>query len=381
MLGLGFRPFYLLAAAFAVVAIGVWLMSFSGGLIFGAYLQGVFWHSHEMTFGFLSAVLAGFLFTAVRNWTGQPTPTGAGLGAIAALWVLARVLTVTGPTSIAILVDVLFLPIITLGIAVPIFRSRNRRNYKVVLLLAVLSALHMVFHAALGGHLPAWMSRTSIFAFLDVLVILFALVGGRVIPAFTRNAVPGANPRHLTWLEYVSFVSLIAIAFVTMFGSYFSAPAWLPRVLLVIAAVAQFLRLALWQPYLTVGNPLLWMLPAAYSWLPVALFLRALTSAGAVMPGTWIHALAAGALSSLMMAMMMRSSLGHTGRELVASRTDMAAFLLLQLGAIARVIAGGFDAYRSMIDLSGALWALAFVMFLVRYAPMLVRPRIDGKPG
>lgn len=156
---------------------------------------------------------------------------------------------------------------------------------------------------------------------------------------------------------------------------------WILASLFVVAAVAHLLRLALWQPRLTLGNPLLWMMPVAYSWLPVALMLRALAAAAVVVPSAWIHALTMGALSSLMMAMMMRSTLGHTGRKLVASRMDMAAFLALQAAALIRVVAGSAGNYQTLVNLSGLVWALAFVLFLARYLPMLVQPRVDGKPG
>jgi uncharacterized protein involved in response to NO len=147
--------------------------------------------------------------------------------------------------------------------------------------------------------------------------------------------------------------------------------------------VSHTCRLALWQPQLTTGNPLLWMMPAAYSWLPMALFLRALAENSFVSQGVWIHALTMGAISGLMLAMMMRSALGHTGRPLEASRLDMSVFLMVQLAAIIRVTAGLFTAglYKSLVIISGVIWILAFCAFLVRYLPILTRPRIDGKPG
>jgi len=341
----------------------------------------MFWHSHEMLFGYIVAVVAGFLFTAVRNWTGLPTPTGATLGGIAVLWLLARLLLVSGPSIPAVFLDVAFLPIVAIAIAIPILRSRNKRNYKVIGLLATVSVLHLLFHLALDGQLPAWLSRASLFASVDLIVILFALIGGRVIPAFTRNAVAGSNPRHEPWLEVIAFGSLLLIALVTLVGGALTLAAWIPASLFVVAAVAHLLRLALWQPQLTLGNPLLWMMPVAYSWLPVALMLRALSTVAAVVPGAWIHALTMGALSSLMMAMMMRSTLGHTGRSLVASHMDMAAFLALQIAALIRVVAGSAGNYQTLVTLSGLFWVLAFALFLVRYLPMLVQPRVDGKPG
>ncbi len=381
LLSIGFRPFYLLGAVFAVVAMAAWLVVFTGMAYFGGYLQGVSWHSHEMVFGFSMAVMTGFLFAAVRNWTGLPTPSGWVLGAIAAVWIAARVLLVVGPASIGVILDVLFLPLVTIGIAIPVFRSRNKRNFKIVAIVAVLAILHFVFHLALSGALPASLSRPALFTTIDVFVILYAVVGGRVIPAFTRNAVPGANPVHRTWVEVGAFGLLLMLAVTTLTGGELALPAGQTALLAFLAAAAHSLRLALWQPGRTLGHPLLWMMPVAYSWLPLALVLRGLAGLALVVPGAWIHALTTGALTSLMVAMMMRSTLGHTGRELKASRVDIAVFLLLQLGAVIRVLSGTVGDHRTMTILAGLIWMAAFVAFLLRYAPMLLRPRADGRPG
>ena len=381
LLALGFRPFYLLAGLTAVLGMSLWLLSYTGNAQFGTYLQGVFWHSHEMMFGFIAAAMTGFLFTAVRNWTGLPTPVGAVLGLIALLWIMARVLLFFGPAPLAVAVDLAFLPVVAVGVTIPILRSRNKRNYKVLGILVALCTLHFVFHSALAGELPAWLSRTSLLAAIDTVVILFALIGGRVIPAFTRNAVPGSDPIHKQWLEVCAFGLLLLIAAMTLLGGIVALTPWVPVTVLLLAAAAHALRLAFWQPQLTLNNPLLWMMPVAYSWLPLALLLRGLSSFAIVVPGTWIHALTAGALSSLIVAMMMRSSLGHTGRKLIASRADIASFLLLQVAAILRVVAGITGSYRALVIASGVVWILAFLVFLLRYAPMLLQPRVDGRPG
>lgn len=380
---LGFRPFYLLAALFAVAGILLWLFSYSGSLPAGAYLSGTFWHGHEMVYGFAIAVMCGFLLTAVRNWTGLPTPTGYSLAALALLWVAARVLVVSGPALVAALVDVLFIPALIVAIAVPIFRSRNRRNYKVVLLLALLAVTHFAYHLAFLGGLPSWLNHTGVVVAIELMTILYALVSGRVIPAFTRNAIPGSDPKHALWLEVIAFGSLMLITVTTVASDWMLVPAMLPTGLLIVAAVAHLFRLAMWQPQVTIPDPLLWMMPVAYSWLPLGLFLRSLASMSIIGEETWIHALTTGAIAGLMLAMMMRSTLGHTGRPLAASGTDISAFLVLQFAAIVRVVAGfaNVDLYRSLVIASGVLWALAFVLFLLRYVPMLTRPRVDGRPG
>ena len=382
ILNLGFRPFYLLAALFAIGGVGYWLLAWLAVIDVETYPHGVFWHSHEMVFGFAVAVISGFLLTAVRNWTGLPTPTGMALAALAVAWLLGRVLLLTGPPMLAAVVDVLYLPLLTVVVLRPVAKSRNRRNYKVVVLLALLAFIHAMFHFASLASLPGWMAYTSIIVALDLVTILYAIVAGRVIPAFTRNAIPEAEPRSWLWVDVLAFGSLILIIAVRLLSDWVFVPSMLPTILMLAAAAAHAVRLGLWQPGLTVSNPLLWMLPAAYSWLPVALFLRALGEQAIVLPATWIHALMTGAVGSLMLAMMMRSSLGHTGRRLEASRLDMTAFLLLQLAAIVRVTAGLFgEAYATAVTLSGAVWMLAFGLFLLRYLPMLASPRVDGRPG
>ncbi|MCP4334111.1 MAG: NnrS family protein [Gammaproteobacteria bacterium] len=383
LFALGFRPFYSLAAIFAAVSILFWLLSFTGVFSAGAYLRGIFWHSHEMVFGFAIAVMAGFLLTAVRNWTGLPTPTGLALAALAAVWLAGRMLIITGPLMLAAFVDVVFVPMLAVAIASPIIRSRNQRNYKIVVLLALISITNVVYHLASLGPLPSWLAYTTVITAIDLITILFAIVAGRVIPAFTKNAIPESQPRHAVWLEFLSFGSLVLIVVARVSSDWVSIPLLVPTAIIAVAAASHSLRLALWQPQLTLGNPLLWMMPVAYSWLPVALFLRALAGYSVVGQGAWIHALTTGAISGLMLAMMMRSSLGHTGRPLVASGMDMSAYLLLQLAAIIRVAAGLFatELYQLVVVVSGVAWILAFGTFLTRYLPMLGQPRIDGRPG
>lgn len=376
---LGFRPFYSLAAIFAIVAAIIWLSAFAGFSGTGVYLHSVNWHSHEMLFGFSVAVIAGFLLTAVRNWTGQPTPTGSALAALAGLWLLARVLIITGPGSLAAAIDVLFLPALAVALAIPVLQSKNRRNYKVIAVLLALAICNGVFHLASQGILPAWLSRAAVFAGIDIIIILLAIVAGRVVPAFTKNAVQESNPRSERWVEVVVFLSMSLVIVTTLTSGIWSlSPPLLAGLLLVVAA-GHAMRLALWDPLRTFHKPLLWMMPVAYSWIAFAFVLRALAVTHVVAPSAWIHAVTMGAISSFMVAMMMRSSLGHTGRDLVASRLDMAAFLFVQLAAIVRItgsIAAG-DSYRYWIVASGLIWCLAFLLFSVRYLPMLARSRVD----
>ena len=382
-LALGFRPFYLLAAIFAFLALPLWIASYTGLVQWDGYLRGTFWHGHEMIFGFAPAVMAGFLLTAARNWTGQPTLSGAKLGMLAALWVLARVAVLTGPGTAAVVLDVAFLPLLGVAVAVPIWRSRNARNYKILLVLTLLAAANLVYHLSYLNVFPADFMRPAFTAALDVFTILMAIVGGRVIPAFTANAVASAKPRHIRSVEVLALGSLVLILAADVMSWRYTLPplAWV--ILLAVAAVAHGIRLGLWQPLRTVHNTLLCMLPLAYAWIPVSLALRLSAHAWNIPTAASIHALTIGAIGGLMLAMMTRSALGHTARPLRAGWSETAAFILIQLAAAVRVgatfIPGQY--YRQAVVAAGVLWSLAFAVFLIRYWAILTRPRIDGQPG
>jgi uncharacterized protein involved in response to NO len=383
VLVLGFRPFYLAAGLFAVLAIPAWLLWVRTTSLASPALAGLNWHVHEMLFGFASAVIAGFLLTAVRNWTGRPTPTGAALAALVALWIAGRVLLLTGPPVLAAAVDVAFLPALGSVLAVPIWRSRNVRNLKILLILLALAGLNAAFHLAVLGYIAPGLSTVAYRTALDVIAILIAIMGGRVIPSFTANAIPMTRPRRVPVVEALAVGSLVVIAVADLIAPWWTASSTLWLVMLGIAAVAHAVRLVLWQPHRTLRAPLLLMLPLAYAWLPLALALRALAVTGIVSPVAATHALAVGAMSGLMLAMMMRSARGHTGRLLTASRQDIGAFVLLQLAAVARVLATlpAPGMHPHVMMLSAALFSAAFAIFVIAYWLALTRPRVDGKPG
>lgn len=243
MLALGFRPFYLLAAALASLAIPIWLLEYAGILGLRGYLSGLAWHAHEILYGFAVAVITGFLFTAVRNWTGQPTPTGGTLLALAALWTGARVLLPLGPGAVAALIDLAFLPAVAAAIAIPLRRSGNRRNYFFVALLLLLAAANALFHAVQLGHLEL-SERTPLHVALFVVTFIVAVMGGRVIPSFTANAIPGVHTERRPWLEKASLAALAAALACVL---------WIPRsgltvLLCATASALQLWRLMLWPP-------------------------------------------------------------------------------------------------------------------------------------
>ncbi|HEX3096548.1 MAG TPA: NnrS family protein [Usitatibacter sp.] len=375
---LGFRPFYLLASAFAALSIALWALEYAGWLP-GSYLEAPSRHGHEMLFGYAFAVVAGFLFTAVRNWTNQPTPAGGWLMAIALLWVAARGAMIAGSPIAAGILNAAFPIAVAVGIAIPLARSGNRRNYFFVPLLVAAGLAALAMHLAAIGVLP-WEARTASLALgLDIVMFIIAVVAGRVIPMFTNNGVPGAGAARNAWIERASLAGVLALLAVDLVD----APPMLLVPVALVAAIANAARLALWRPWRTVRAPLVWVLHAAYAWIPVHLALRACAALGVIAPQFAIHALTIGAIGGMTIGMMTRTARGHTGRPLRADRWEIACYVLVQLAAVVRVF-GGLAlprAYLWTVLASAACWSLAFGIYAVRYWPILSRPRIDGKPG
>ncbi len=375
---LGFRPFYLLASAFGAAAIAVWAAQLAGWIPAGAYLAGHLWHAHEMIFGYTVAVVAGFLLTAVRNWTGLPTPSGVPLACLAGLWVAGRVLVLMPWPLAAALVNAAFPIGVAVAIAVPMVRSANRRNYFFVALLVFLGMAVLAFHLSLQGRvaLPA---RLGLLAGLDMVLFVMAVMGGRVIPMFTNNGVPGTNARRTLATERLSLGSVLAL----LAADLAQAPAEVVGAVALVAALAHAARLWLWQPWRTGRTPLVWVLHAAYAWIVVHLALRSLAAFGVVGESLSLHALTVGAIGGLTLGMMTRTARGHTGRSLEADGWETAAFALVMAAALVRV-GGGIALPHALVPtatVSAALWSAAFAIYAVRYWPVLTRPRVDGKPG
>ncbi len=374
---LGFRPFYLLASVFAALSIPLWALQFSGYLPH-AYLAGPLWHAHEMLFGFALAVIVGFLFTAGRNWTGRPTPTGPLLMALAALWLIARVLVLTPYATAAAVANVGFPAAAAVALGVPFVQARNRRNYFFVALLGLMAVAALCFHLAHLGKaaLPAWQ---GIRVALDVVLFILVVMGGRVIPMFTNNGVPGAQAAKKPWLEKTALGCVLAVLALDAMGVQGSVLA----LVTLLACVAHASRWTLWQPWKTLGVPLVWVLHLAYLWIPVHLLLRALGEWGWVAPTLATHALTVGAIGGLVIGMMTRTARGHTGRPLRADRYETACYGFILLAAAVRVflpwLAPTQTVHATLV--SACLWSAGFGIYAIRYWPILSRPRVDGRPG
>lgn len=374
LLSLGFRVFFLLAGLFAVVAMALW-----GAVLTGhGPALGPLWHGHEMLFGYAGAVVGGFVLTATSNWTGRRTFTGFSLAVIALLWIAARVvvpLTMV-PDGAKGAICAAFFALLAFGIGRPILATRNRRNYGVIFLLFVFAALELLF-----WFMPVIRSRVLI-ATLMFIMVLVALIGGRVIPAFTRNATPGLTVRAGgQWRDRLALVSLV------VFGVLVLCPASSRTLLGIVAAfgaLMHVLRMQGWGTNKTLARPILWVLHLSYLFLPVGLGLYAARYLGAPVP-RWVpvHVLAVGTLGLITLGMMTRVSLGHTGRKLVVNKATAMAYGLL-IAALAFRIGGAFYgllSWRIAMILAVFLWIGAFLIFLVFYAPVLIAPRRDKKPN
>ena len=374
---LGFRPFYLLAAFFAASSVALWAAQYSG-LLPQAYLDGPVWHAHEMLFGYTLAVITGFLFTAVRNWTGKPTPSGALLAGFAALWLAGRVLVLTPWSIAAAVVNVAFPLSVAAGIGVPLWRARNRRNYFFVGLLMLLAVAVAGIHLAMLGVLevPAW---AGLQLGLDVILFVMSVVAGRVVPMFTNNGAPGARARRSPYVERAALGGVLALLVADLLQ--LSGP--LLIVLVLALALAHAWRLWLWDPRSTLRTPLLWVLHLAYAWIPLHLILRAAGEAGWVTRPLAVHALSMGAIGGLTIGMMVRTARGHTGRPLRADRVETTCFVLIAVAAVVRVFVPMFapQHYLPTIYGSATLWSAGFLLYALRYWPILTRARADGAPG
>lgn len=377
-LSLGFRPFYLAGSLYAAVSMLVWIAYLFDLMELSGPMDGVLWHSHELIFGFAVAILVGFLFTAVRNWTRLPTPSGLLLAALLGLWLCGRLHSIFGWGIIGTLLDLAFLPACAIAIGIPLVRSGNRRNYFAPFLMGVLTVANLAFYAIAYGYLA--FDETLVFLVaVDVFAIFITIIGGRIIPLFSNNATGSKRAQRHQALEHV-IVGGMVLLLVTdgLFGLSNDGALW--RVLLLcLLCLLHLVKMAAWRPQITRIDPILWILPLSYLWLPIALGLRAASLAGAPFDQLLgLHAMTAGAMGSMMLAMMTRSALGHTGRKITAGKIETSIYLLITLGAAVRVFGPLIkpEFYLIEIAASGLCWMVAFTLFAGRFLPILTRPRL-----
>jgi uncharacterized protein involved in response to NO len=381
----GFRPFFLLSGCYALAIIPIWLYRFAHAATpFGA-LPAMYWHSHEMLYGFVMAAVAGFLLTAVPSWTGARGFAGRPLMVVVGLWLLGRIgMSTVGavPFWLTAIAELSLLPALLMLLAPPIFRSANR-NAALLAVVSVLWLIDCVFVFALQRG-DAALAGSAMRLAIDLVLILLTVIGGRIVPAFTANALRQRGEAVTTItrrpIEFVVIGAMIAITVTDAFApdSKFSGA------LAVLAALAHLIRLGGWRSFRLRGEPILWILHVGYAWLPLGLALKASALLGsAAWAIKWQHALTAGAFATMILAVMTRASLGHTGRPLAVPRSITIAYLLLTLSALLRVfgVAAFPERYLLTVTLAGLAWILCFGIFVVVYAPILWSPRADGKLG
>lgn len=377
----GFRVFFPAAGLFAAVAIPFWTVAFVNGWSVDGAATIRLWHAHEMYFGYAVAALAGFLLTAMPTWTATTGLGHPGLAFLFGLWVLGRAVMAASVAfdlpRIAVL-DILF-PIALGAYATGvIWRAGNRRNLVLCGLILILVAADLAFHLSLLDALQI-SAQTALGATLDIFVFLIVLIGGRVVPAFTRNALalsgPGRPMRTFRWLDATALVSTACIlpADLLMPGTHGAAAVTL------VSAVANTLRFLTWQTERTLGSPILWVLHLGYLWLVAGLYMKGLAAALPELAGlVWVHALSAGAIGTMTLAVMTRAALGHTGRPLQVTPPVVIAYVLVTIASLARIMAPELpgDWYMPAIAAAGTAWTLAFLLFLYVYLPICASPRI-----
>lgn len=382
LFNLGFRPFFLFAALSSLLLMVHWLMLLGKGhLTYSYYQLSQIWHGHEMLFGYAVAVIVGFLLTAVRNWTSIQTPYGKTLAGLFLLWLSARLLPVINeflvpiPFEVIAAIDLGFLPLVVLSISIPIIRSGNYRNLIFTVILSAMTLANLLTHLQLLGITESTLAKGMQLE-LGLIVIVMCVMGGRVIPFFTERAL-AFDAKRFNWIEK----SIIPLAAGWLIADLFQLHI-ATSLLAAVNALVHGIRLAGWFKPRMFRNPLIWILHAAYLFIPLGFLLDALSGLSLLSPYLAIHAFAAGAIGSMTIGMMARVSLGHTARPLKLAKITVAAFIVMVAAGIIRVALPLIPELSSLaIHLSGGLWALSWLMFLIPYTSILLKPRMDGQFG
>lgn len=374
----GLRPFFLFSALWSAIAAPLWLYAFlSGGPV------GLSWHVHEMLFGYTGGIVVGFLLTAVPNWTGRLPVVGTPLALLFGLWLAGRaaMLAMALNTDLAsevwpLIIDGLFLFAMAGVVWREVLAGQNWRNVPVAVMVTLFALANAGFHLEAGA---GGVANLSTRLGLAVVALLIAVIGGRVTPSFTRNWQTkrgGPLPAVAGRLDVVTLA--VTAAGLVAWSVAPTHPA--AGALLLAAGGLNLVRLIRWRGDATVAEPLVWILHLGYLWLAAGLFFTGLSVAapGLVPPSVGVHALTAGAIGVMTLAIMTRASRGHTGRPLTAGRIEVAIYALVNAAALTRVTGGLLPTlYQPLLMVSAGLWSAAFLGFVVGYGPMLLSPRPD----
>lgn len=381
LFALGFRAFFALAGLAALILIVFWNAMFKGTFTMEHYFSDSYWHAHEMLLGYAVAVIAGFLLTAVKNWTGQQTLSGDQLASLCLLWLYGRIMPFYAgllPDALIALVDFAFLPVLAYQVSKPIIHAQQYKNLSLIGLLLLLAIGNGLIHAEMLG-LQENTAATGIQLAVAAIIILILVIAGRVFPFFTERGIPGTLIIRNPSLDYLSVASAVIVFAMQLFD--------VSGTLLALAAIAaivvNIVRLAGWYVQRIWYVPLLWVLYAGYSWIILGFILTVLSAYSVVQPSLALHAFTLGGIGVLTLGMMARVSLGHTGRALKASNAIAIAFALINVAALFRVLLpiAMPDWYENLIYISTLSWLAAFSLFVFVYMPILTRARIDGREG
>ncbi|MGD8619250.1 MAG: NnrS family protein [Gammaproteobacteria bacterium] len=383
VLSLGFRPFFAGAAIFSILATVAWLGAWLPGREWpGGSMTAMNWHAHEMIFGYAMAVVAGFLLTAARNWTGVQTLRGVPLLMLVICWLAARVLLALGdsvPLLWAAVADCLFDALLLAAVACPVIRVRQYRQIGILSKVALLLMANLLFYAGMLGLFPGG-TRAGLYTGVYMLMALILVMARRVLPFFIEKGLSAAALKNRKWLDVTSLVLFLVFWVVDVWRPDSAPVAALAGLLCMLHAV----RLGGWYRPGLMRMPMLWVLFLGYLALVLGFALKAAVYLFGLSPMPALHAFTYGGIGLFTLGMMVRVTLGHTGRDIRQPPAVVTVmFALLVAGTLLRVLLPLLDPvhYQFWIALAGCCWILGFGMFLVRFLPMLVRPRIDGLPG
>ncbi len=374
----GFRPFFLFAGIYGMLAPVLWLLAYSGGDVLPGVFPAVVWHGHEMLFGVVTAAAAGFLLTAVPNWTGTQPVSGARLVVLAVLWLGGRAALLASnwiPSSLVAAIDISMVPALIFMVGVPIVKRGNRRNYVFLALLFLLVVANAMVHMEITG-LTEDTAEKGLRLAIYVFILLLTAISGRVVPNFTAGALRVRGEEGLVQssqvLEKLAIIAivLVAIGDLADLGSIFKG------VISLFASGVLLLRMRRWQFFKTLDKPIVWVLHVGHIWLALGFFAMAVAELGGIIPTiTAIHAFTMGAFGTMTMAIMSRATLGHTGRPLVVHNAITLAYVLISIAAVIRVFAAMIPSleYQTLVIVAGIMWISAYALFTIIYLPILIR--------
>ena len=381
LFALGFRAFFLLAGFSALLLISLWRSVYDGTLSVNNYYADTYWHMHEMLLGYTTAVISGFLLTAVRNWTGRPTLTGDALAGLCLLWLVGRIMPFYAgyfPNGLIALVDFAFIPVLAYQLSKPILQAEHYKSLIFIGVLLLMMLGNGLVHAEILNLLDnsAWLGTQII---VMTVIMLILVIAGRVFPFFTERGTPGTICLRNPLLDLLSIATAALVFVLEIFDV---SGGWL-AIAAIAAVIFNVMRVSGWYVRSIWYVPLLWVLYVGYGWIILGFVLTVFSAFALIMPSLAMHAFTVGGVGGLTLGMMARVSLGHTGRSLKASNAIAISFVLINLAVLFRVLIpiAMPEWYGKLLVISTELWLAAFALFIFIYLPILTQPRPDGKPG